>query len=368
MLHRIFALITGFLMMAIWIVASSFPMVAIAQAAARQAHVPIKIPLKNSAGDRPLIAILAANSGAETTDFMVPYGVFMESGVADVITVSTEPGIVQMHPALKLRLDQTTDDFDLAHPQGADIVIVPAMHHPDDQAVLLWIAQQHKAGAIIVGICEGVRSLAYAGLLDGHSATTHWHAMPGLERKYPGTHWVKNSRYVVDRQIVTSTGVSASIPVSLALVEAIAGTDSALALATRLGVADFNASHDSTAFRLGPRLLMTAARNWTVFWSHEKIVLPVSDGVDEIALALTADAWSRTYRSSAVATHPELDRVISRRGLIIEVESSDTTKGHSPQHHFTMPLQALETTLSDISSRYGQRTKDFVAMQLEYPQ
>jgi putative intracellular protease/amidase len=367
MLNRTFTQSISIIMIAIWMTACSFPMLAIAQASTEQTHRPLQIQLKSDVGDKPLIAILAANSGAETTDFMVPYGVFKESGVADVITVSTEPGIVHMHPALRLRLEQTIVDFDQAYPQGADIVIVPAMHHPDDPAVLQWITEQYQSGAIIVGICEGVRSLAFAGLLKGHSATTHWHALPDLERSYPDTSWVRNSRYVADRQIVTSTGVSASIPVSLALVEAIAGTDTAMAVANRLGVKDFDAAHNSDAFQLGPRLLMTAAINWTALWRHEKIIFPVFDGVDEIALALSADAWSRTYRSSAIATHGARDSIHSKRGLIIEIESSDTTNAYMPHVYSEAPLHALDSTLADIAQRYGPRTAEFVAVQLEYP-
>jgi hypothetical protein len=33
----------------------------------------------------------------------------------------------------------------------------------------------------------------------------------------------------------------------------------------------------------------------------------------------------------------------------------------------TPPAKALDRTLRDITARYGARTADFVAMQLEYP-
>ncbi|MEP7157396.1 MAG: hypothetical protein ABI905_16570, partial [Betaproteobacteria bacterium] len=35
---------------------------------------------------RPVVAIIGENSGTELTDFVIPYGVLMQSGVAEVIT------------------------------------------------------------------------------------------------------------------------------------------------------------------------------------------------------------------------------------------------------------------------------------------
>jgi hypothetical protein len=42
---------------------------------------------------------------------------------------------------------------------------------------------------------------------------------------------------------------------------------------------------------------LTAERNKLFFWFHQDVGIPISPGVDEIALALVADVWSRTNRS-----------------------------------------------------------------------
>ena len=49
---------------------------------------------------RPIIAVVGENSGTELTDFVIPYGVLAGSGVAEVVTVSTQPGALRMRPAL----------------------------------------------------------------------------------------------------------------------------------------------------------------------------------------------------------------------------------------------------------------------------
>jgi hypothetical protein len=76
------------------------------------------------------------------------------------------------------------------------------------------------------------------------------------------------------------TGVSASIPVSIALVEAIAGTGSATALAREIGLTDWSVSHSSDDFRLNARHILTAAGNGLAFWGHEEIAVPVENGAD----------------------------------------------------------------------------------------
>lgn len=124
-------------------------------------------------------------AGAETTDFIVPYGVLREANVADVRTVSTQPGPLQLMMQLRVQPDETTAQFDARAPEGADIVIVPAQMARRSPALSTWLRRQAEHGATIVSICEGARVLAYAGLLRGRRATSHFSALRELERAYP---------------------------------------------------------------------------------------------------------------------------------------------------------------------------------------
>ncbi|QPP50545.1 DJ-1/PfpI family protein [Halomonas sp. SS10-MC5] len=329
-------------------------------------HPSLELPAPKGGRDRPLVAVLAANDGTETTDFMVPYGVLRESGKMEVVSVSTRSGPVQLHPVLTIRAEQTTEEFDVLQPDGADIVIVPALHRPDDPEAIRWLQRQAESGAVIVGVCDGVLTLAHAGLLQGKSATGHWFSLGKLTRRYRETTWIRDRRYVVDDRVVTTTGVSASIPVSLALVEAVAGAAQADRLALDLGIADFDAQHDSDVFGLSLELLLTLARNKLAFWNHERFEVPIEDGIDEIALALSADAWSRTYRSSAMTTHPSERWIRSRRGLVIEAETQVANAAVTLRPAIEPSAAALDDALMKISERYGMPTADLVAMQLEY--
>ena len=325
----------------------------------------LELAAPKSGRARPLVVVLADNAGTETTDFVIPYGVLKESGVVDVVTVSTGPGAVTLIPALRIRTDMTMAQFDAASPGGADILIVPAMQRNDSPALLAWVKLQSEKGAAVVSICEGAWVIANAGLLEGKSATTHWFALESMARKFPGTTWVRNSRWVVDGNVMTTTGVSASLPASLALLESIAGRPAAQRAADRLGVARWTSEHDSAAYALTAGHVALAATHWLARWRHETIEIPIEEGVDEMSTALQADAWSRTFRSQARATHAG-GAVRSRRGLVIETHTASAGSLALPAAPASQARIALDNTLEDIAARYGEPTANLVALGLEH--
>ena len=320
---------------------------------------------------QPVIAVVAENSFTELTDYVVPYGVLAESGVARVLAIATEPEPIRMFPALRVEPQATIAQFDDRFPEGADYVIVPAVLRQKDPVLLGWLGEQARKGAIVAGICDGVWVLANAGLLDGRKGVGHWFSLSSLARKFPKTEWLRNTRYVADGNVITTTGVSASVPVSIALVEAIAGRDRAASLARSLGVENWGAQHDSKPFKLGIEQVLTAIGNWLSFWSSEEIGLPIHPGTDEVALSLMADSYSRTWRSKAFALSDSAEGVTSKRGLrILPDRISDEDKKVDRTIELDdriLPVAWLDTTLQDIEGCYGSRTAAFVALQLEYP-
>jgi putative intracellular protease/amidase len=322
----------------------------------------------HSGRTRPLIVVLGDNAATETTDYIVPYGILAESGVADVIALSTEPGPMQMRPALRIQAQATLAEFDARFPAGADYVIVPNIYEGSKKPqILQWVRMQSRRGATIVGICDGVLVLANAGLLDGRAATAHWHTIEMLEKTHRTTRWQRNRRYVADCNVITTSGVTASIPVSVALIEAIAGSERARSVAAALHVTDWSATHDSTQFHLGSKLF-TALFNQFFHWSEE-VGINVAADVDEVSLALVADAYSRTYRSAAftVATSSALT---TKHGLTLLPDrrpNDDRTADMLPPLDRLPAAEALDRTLDAISERYGDSTADLVALQIEYP-
>jgi putative intracellular protease/amidase len=318
---------------------------------------------------RPLIAIVGINDATETTDYLMPYGILQRADVADVVALATKPGPVTLYPAFKVVPDMTVADFDTRHPDGADYVIVPAMSRDDDPVVLQWIRNQAAKGAFVIAVCAGAKVVGAAGLLDGKAATTHWYYLDKLREKHPAIRYVADRRLVVDRGVATTTGISASMPMALTLIEAIAGRDKAEAVARDLGLPHWDARHKSDAFTFTRPFALTAIGNTLAFWSREQLGIDLRPGADEVSLALVADAWSRTYRSRAVTFARTEDALVTRSRIRIipdKVATSWSADHLLPAIGSQRPAQALDQALQGIAARYGMPTADLVAMQLEY--
>jgi putative intracellular protease/amidase len=325
--------------------------------------------LKPPKRERPIIAIVGANEGTEMTDYLMPYGLLKRSGVADVFALSTKPGPVSLYPVFKVDPRATIADFDAQHPDGADYVIVPAMKRTDDPAVLTWIKAQRGKGATIIGVCAGALVVANAGLLEGRRATTHWYYLDDLLEQHPDIQYVENRRLVVDRGMATTTGVIASMGMSLVLIEAIAGRERAAAVAEGLGIQRWGIRHRSAVYKFTRPFALTAMRNKLAFWNRDEFGIELTPGADEVTLALVADAWSRTFRSRAVPIAATMNAVESRNGMHIFPER---LTADWPSNQLLEPVgdrpavDALDDALNQITVRYGIDTSRFVAMHLEY--
>lgn len=326
--------------------------------------------LKPPKRERPLVAVVGINDATETTDYLMPTGILRRADVADVVTLATGQGPVKLYPALTVEADATIAEFDAQNPAGADYVIVPAMSRDDDPAVLAWLRGQSRKGAIIVSVCAGAKVVAAAGLLDGKRATTHWYYRKEMLGRHPSIVYVADRRVVTDQGVATSTGISASMPMMLMLIEAIAGRHKAEAVASDLAMPSWDARHASDAFQLTRPFATTVLGNVLAFWNREQVGLELRPGMDEVSLALVADAWSRTYRSRIVpfANASQAVDTHNKVRVIPEVVAADwpvTTR--VDMFSDQRPAQALDQTLHAISERYGAHTANVVAMQLEYP-
>lgn len=319
---------------------------------------------------QPVVAIIGLNDATETTDYIVPTGILRRADIADVLMLAAGPGPVHLYPALNaVEPDATIAEFDAAHPRGADYVIVPAMSRDDDPAVLAWLRQQSDKGAAIIAVCAGAKVAGAAGLLDGKRATTHWYYLKDLLARSPTIDYVADRRFVIDGKIVTTTGITASVPMMLTLIEAIAGREKAQSVARDLGVEHWSAQHASSAFRFSRSFASTVLGNVLAFWNRDEFGIALEPGMDEVALAHVADAWSRTYRSKAVTFAASSSAVETANRIrvlpshVAHAWPQERTVSIFPDRR---PEVALDLNLQKIAERYGQRTARVVAMQLEY--
>jgi len=221
--------------------------------------------LKPIKRERPVIAIIGINHATELTDYLMPAGILKRADIGDIVAVATAPGPVKLYPALTVVPDATVATFDARYPDGADYVIVPAMEPENDPVALEWIRAQAAKGAMVIGVCVGARTVSAAGLLDGKRATTHWYYLKGLIERHPTVQYVPNRRLVVDGRVATTTGITASMPTMLTLIEAVAGRSKAEAVARDLGVTGWDARHGSDAFRFNRPFAVTVLGNTLSF-------------------------------------------------------------------------------------------------------
>ncbi|WP_419252194.1 DJ-1/PfpI family protein [Caulobacter sp. ErkDOM-YI] len=316
---------------------------------------------------RPLVVVLGHNGGAETTDFVIPYGILKDADVADVLSVSTDPGPVHLMMSMTILADATITQFDRRHPEGADLIIVPYIPDRKNAVVTAWLKDQYAKGATVMSICGGAANVAETGLFDGRKATTHWSGFGGLKRRHPTVQWTKDRRYLQDGRLISTAGVSASIPASLALVEGIAGRQAAEAQAARLGVKSWGGKHRTSDFLPTASDVAQGLANVLIFWRHETVEVPAREGYDEIALALQSDAWGRTYKTKVVITGPANTTLRSRRGLLLLPDAEPKEGAFVVPAHMGGGGAQLDQTLLDMDQRYGRRTTRLATKTLEYP-
>ncbi|STQ07835.1 putative transcriptional regulator [Enterobacter cloacae] len=68
------------------------------------------------------------------------------------------------------------------------------------------LVQARDNGAEIVGLCLGSFVLAYAGILDGKRAATHWEFEHHFQSLFPRVQLDINALYVDDDNIITPPG------------------------------------------------------------------------------------------------------------------------------------------------------------------
>lgn len=326
--------------------------------------------LRYEGEERPVIAVIGLNDATETNDYITTTGILRRADIADVLMLATQEGPVQLYPALRVEPDATIAEFDTEHPDGADYVIVPAMSRDDDPAVMAWLQDQSRKGATIIGVCAGAKVVGAAGLLNGKRATTHWYYLGEMIDRNPTIEYVADRRMVADGNVVTTTGITAAIPMMLALIDALAGQERAETVARDLGVENWDMRHVSGAFQLTRPFATRVLANRMAFWNRDSWGIELQPGMDEVSLAMIADAWSRTYRSNAVTFARASSAIPTANGVRI---LPDRIEGGWPEDRVAStfpdqrPADALDRTLEAITGQYGEDTTNVVAMQLEYP-
>ena len=96
-----------------------------------------------------------------------------------------------------------------------------------------WLASQARLGGVIGGISNGAFLLAAAGLLNQHSATTHWEDFESFCLLYPEVR-ARYQRFVIDRNRISCAGGSATLDLFLELARQDLGNEVALKISRQM--------------------------------------------------------------------------------------------------------------------------------------
>ncbi|TMQ90656.1 DJ-1/PfpI family protein [Actinomadura soli] len=168
---------------------------------------------------------------AEELDFVGPWEVFTASamvrGLDDkAVLIAEGSGPVRCNKGMRVLPDHVLDD----HPK-LDVLLVPGGRgareaQVDNSSVTGWIAKVADQADWVTSVCTGAVLLHAAGPAKGRRVATHWSWEDALEARGDVT-VVRDARYVVDGNLVTSQGVSAGIDMALWLIGRIHGRDHA---------------------------------------------------------------------------------------------------------------------------------------------
>jgi len=119
-----------------------------------------------------------------------------------------------------------------------DILVVPGgwgtRKELKNPTMLNWLRLRASELETLTSVCTGSMLLGFAGLLEGHHATTHWRSLDWMRESFPSVTVEYDKHVVEDGRIFTSAGISAGIDMALKLVERYYGEDIARATARQM--------------------------------------------------------------------------------------------------------------------------------------
>ncbi len=174
--------------------------------------------------------------GFELLDVFGPleaFGMLAETGQCKILTVAESAGAVASRQGPRALADFGFDDC-----PPLDVFLVPGgmgtRKEISNGRMLGWLRERAQTAALVTSVCTGAALLARAGLLDGRSATTNKFSFKWVVEQGPRVNWVKQARWVEDGKFLTSSGVSAGIDMTLAIIAKLWDLETAQRIATRM--------------------------------------------------------------------------------------------------------------------------------------
>ena len=156
--------------------------------------------------------------GFELLDVFGPLEMFgLAADHFEIRLISETGGVVASRQGPKSVSD---DSFNTAPP--IDVLLVPGgigtRCEVNNPVLLDWLKERSQQAEVVISVCTGSALMAKAGVLDSVRATSNKLAFGWAASQSEKVQWQKQARWVEDGKFFTSSGVSAGIDMSLAVI------------------------------------------------------------------------------------------------------------------------------------------------------
>ena len=156
--------------------------------------------------------------GFELLDVFGPLEMFgLAADHFEIRLISESGGVVASRQGPKSVCD---DSFQSAPP--IDVLLVPGgigtRGEVNNPVMLDWLRERSKQAELVASVCTGSALLAKAGVLDGLRATSNKLAFAWASAQGEKVQWQQQARWVENGKVFSSSGVSAGIDMSLAVI------------------------------------------------------------------------------------------------------------------------------------------------------
>ena len=103
----------------------------------------------------------------------------------------------------------------------------------NNPTTISWLKKVQPDAEMMLSVCTGSALFAKAGFLDGVRATTNKKAFDWVASQGTQVEWVKKARWVRDGSYFTSSGISAGMDMSIAVISHLLGKERAEQVAIR---------------------------------------------------------------------------------------------------------------------------------------
>ncbi|KQB52948.1 AraC family transcriptional regulator [Pseudomonas endophytica] len=260
-----------------------------------------------------------------------------------LLTLGVDDGLIRSSCGLQVKAD-----ISLAQaPSGLDLLLVPGgpgAYDDTHPVIQEWLPEATRSAKRFGAICTGTFLLGKAGLLDGYRCTTHWNYLGRLAQQHPGAKVESEQIYVVDRNLITSGGITAGIDMALAIIAEDYGKELALEVAKVLLVV---MKRQGGQMQFGPLLVSVTrdgspvARAQAYVVDHIEKMYSVQSMADMVAMS--SRNFARSFQREAGLTPMQF------------VQSARIDHARRLLEGTNLPLKTIATRCGFCSAKYMRK-------------